>query len=61
MGTNYAPFCCKFVFVLLLERERELSDNNQANFIETFTFTSRYLDGLLNIDNPYFGSAVAQW
>ena len=31
-----------------------LSDNNQADIIEAFNSTSRYLDDLLNIDNPYF-------
>ena len=29
-----------------------LSDNNQANVIESFNFTERYLDYLLDIDNP---------
>ena len=31
-----------------------LSDNNQTDIIEAFNSTSRYLDDLLNIDNPYF-------
>ena len=31
-----------------------LSDNNQADVVEAFNSTSRYLDDLLNIDNPYF-------
>ena len=35
-----------------------LSDNNQAAVIEAFNFTSRYLDDLLNIDNPYFEQLV---
>ena len=29
------------------------SDNNQANVMDAFNSTSRYLDGLLNIYNPY--------
>ena len=29
-----------------------LSVNNQAGFIEPFNFTLRYLDDLLNTDNP---------
>ena len=37
-----------------------LSDNNQTDIIETFNFTSRYLDDLLNIDNPYFEQMVGQ-
>ena len=31
-----------------------LSDNNQADVAEALNSTSRYLDDLLNIDNPYF-------
>ena len=30
------------------------SDNNQADVVEAFNSTSRYLDDLLNIDNTYF-------
>ena len=37
-----------------------LSDNNQADVVETFNSTSRYLDNLLNIDNPYFAQMVSQ-
>ena len=37
-----------------------LSDNNQADIIEAFNSTSRYLDDLLNIDNPYFEQMVCQ-
>ena len=31
-----------------------LSDNNQTDIIEGFNSTSRYLDDLLNVDNPNF-------
>ena len=31
-----------------------LSDNNQADFIGAFNTTSRYLDNLIKIGNPYF-------
>ena len=61
MGTKCAPlvadlflFCYKRVFMLFL------SDKNQANVIEAFNSTSRYLDDLLNIDNPYFEQMVSQ-
>ena len=37
-----------------------LSDDNQADIIEAFTSTSRYLDDLLNINNPYFEGMVDQ-
>ena len=36
-----------------------LSDDTQADFIEKFNSTSRYLDDLLNIDNPYFEGIVS--
>ena len=35
-----------------------LSDLKQAEIIETFKSTSRHLDDLLNIDNPYFEGMV---
>ena len=35
-----------------------LSDNNQADVIEAFNSTLRYLDGLLNTGNPYFEQMV---
>ena len=31
-----------------------LSDNYQTDIIEAFNSISKYLDDLLNIDNPYF-------
>ena len=37
-----------------------LSDDNQADIFEAFYSTSRYLDNLLNIDNPYFEGMVHQ-
>ena len=40
---------------------KALSDffhENQANIIESFNSTSRYLDDLLNIDNEYFEQMV---
>ena len=37
-----------------------LSDNNQTDIIESFNSTSRYLDDLLKIDNPYFEQMVGQ-
>ena len=35
-----------------------LSDNNQADVVEAFNSTSRYLDDLLNISNPFFKHIV---
>ena len=37
-----------------------LSGDNQDDIIEAFNSTSRYLDDLLNIDNPYFEEMVNQ-
>ena len=37
-----------------------LSDNNQTDIIEAFNSTSRYLDDLLNIDNPNFEKMVGR-
>ena len=37
-----------------------LTHDNQADVIEAFDSTSRYLDDLLNIDNPYFEGMVNQ-
>ena len=39
---------------------RETSGNNQADVVEAFNSTSRYLDDLLNIDNPYFAQMISQ-
>ena len=37
-----------------------LSSDTQVDVIEAFNSTSRYLDNLLNIDNPYFDRMVSQ-
>ena len=37
-----------------------LSDNNQTDIIVAFNSTARYLDDLLNIDNPYFEQMSGQ-
>ena len=36
-----------------------LSDNNQADVVKASNHTSKYLDDLLNIDNPYFAQMVS--
>ena len=36
------------------------SDNNQSNVVQAFNSTSRYLEDLLNIYNPYFEQTVSQ-
>ena len=61
MGTNCAPLVAD-LFVFCYERDfmLSLSDNNQTDIIEAFNPISRYLDDLLNIDNPYFEQMVGQ-
>ena len=60
-GTNCAPLVAD-LFLFCYERDfrSRLSDNNQADFVEAFNSTSRYLDDLLNTDNPYFEQMVSQ-
>ena len=61
MGTNCAPLVADlFLFCYEGDFMLSLSDNNQADIIEAFNSTSRYLDDLLNIDNPYFEQMVGQ-
>ena len=61
MGTNCAPLVAD---LLLFRYERDfmtsLSDVKQAEIIEAFKSKSRYLDDLLNIDNPYFEGMVSR-
>ena len=61
MGTNCAPLVDD-LFSFCYERDflTSLSVDSQADIIEAFNSTSRYLDGLLNIDNSYFEGMVNQ-
>ena len=61
MGANCAPLVAD-LFLICYERYfmTSLSDDNQADIIQAFNSTSRYLDDLLNIDNPYFEGMVNQ-
>ena len=61
IGTKCAPlvadlslFCYERDFLL------SLSDNNQEDVVVGVNSTSRYLDDLLHIDNPYFAQMVIQ-
>ena len=55
MSSNCAPLVAD-LFLFCYERDFmfSLSDNNHTDIIEALNSTSRYLDDLLNIDNPYF-------
>ena len=59
MGTNCAPLVAD-LFLFCYERDfmKSLSDFKQTEIIEAFKSTSRCLEGLLNIDNPYFEGMV---
>ena len=72
-GSNYIDKLWAFQWVLIVlfllqicfcfvmrDFMLSLSDNNQADIIEAFNSTSRYLDDLLSIDNPYFEQMVGQ-
>ena len=61
MGTNCVPLVTD-LFLYCYERNfmDSLNHENQADVIEAFNSTSRYLDDLLNIDNPYFEGMVNQ-
>ena len=50
MGTNYAPLVAD-LFLFCYERDfmMSLSDDKQADIIDAFNTTSRYLDDILNI------------
>ena len=63
MGTKCAPLVADlFLFCYETDFMTSLSNDNQADIIEAFTCnsTSRYLDDLLNIDNPYFEAMFHQ-
>ena len=60
MGTNCAPLVAD-LFLFCYERDfmMSLSDDKQADVIDAFNTTSRYLDDILNI-NVYFDNMVSQ-
>ena len=61
MGTNCTPLVAD-LFFFCYERNfmMPLSADKDAEIIEAFNSTSRYLDDLLNIDNTYFDGMVKQ-
>ena len=61
IGTKCAPFVAD-LFLFCYERDfmTSLSYGNQADIIEAFNSTSRYLDDLLYIYNSYFEGMVNQ-
>ena len=61
IGTNYAPLVADS-FLYCYERDfmDSLNHDNEADVIEAFYSTSRYLDDLLNIHSPYYEGMVNQ-
>ena len=61
IGTNCAPHVAD-LFSYCYERDfmDSLNHDNQADVIEAFNSTSRYIVDLLNIDNPYYEGMVNQ-
>ena len=61
MGTYCAPLVAD-LFQFCYERNfmMYLSDDKQADIIDAFNTTSRYLDDILNINNVYFDTMVSQ-
>ena len=61
MGTNCASLVAD-LFLFCYERNfmMSLSDDKQADVIDAFNTTSRYLDDILNINDVYFDNMVSQ-
>ena len=61
MGTNCAPLVAD-LFLFCYERDfmMSLSDDKEADVVDGFNTTSRYLDDILNINNVYFDNMVSQ-
>ena len=62
MGTYCAPLVADLFLFSCYERDfmMSLSDDKQADVIDAFNTTSRYLDDILNINNVYFDNMVSQ-
>ena len=61
MGTNCAPLVAElFLFCYEKDFMMSLSYNKQADVIDAFNTTSRYLDDILNINTDNFDNMVSQ-
>ena len=61
MGTNCAPLVSDlFLFCYKRDFMMSLSDDKQADIIDAFNTSSRYLDDILNINYVYFDIMVSQ-
>ena len=61
MGTKCVTLVAD-LFLFCYERDFmiSLSDDKQADIVDAFNSTFRYLDGILNINNVYFDTMVSQ-
>ena len=59
MGTNCAAVVADLFFCYERDFMMSLSDDKQADIIDAFNTTSRYLDDILNINNVYFDNIVS--
>ena len=60
METSCAPLVADlFLFCYEKDFMMSLSDDKQANIISAFNTTSRYLDGILNINSVYFDNMLS--
>ena len=65
VGISMSTYCAPFVadlFLFCYERDfmTSLSDDKQADIIDAFNTTSRYFDGILNINDIYFDKMVSE-
>ena len=61
MVTNCDPLVADlFLFCYEMDFMMSLSDDKQADVIDAFNTTSRYLDNILNINNVYFDKVASQ-
>ena len=54
---GFLPAVLRLCFLIF---KNQFSSDNQTDVIKAFNSTSRYLNDLLNIDNPYFEGKVNQ-
>ena len=60
MGTNCAPLVADlFLYCYESDFMLKLKSDTQADIINAFNKTSRYLDDILNLDNPYFETMIS--
>ena len=61
MGTNCAPLSAElFLFCFNRDFVLYLSSINQSDVIEALNYTSRHVDDLLNMHNPYVEQMAGQ-